>query len=175
MNLISDSPIWLVAILFAALAAAAIEDFIRLRISNLTCLAVLVSALIAMGLHGFPLELWENVLVFLVLLGGGTLLFASGKIGGGDVKLLACLGLWVDISAAVWLLATALMAGGILALIYLAVRARRLTRAGAKYKSKGIPYGMAIAAGAGVIFAGQMGLLKPKSEKPNALVIRPLG
>lgn len=174
MNLISDSPIWLVAILFAALAAAAIEDFIRLRISNLTCLAVLVSALIAMGLHGFPLALWENVLVFLVLLGAGTLLFASGKIGGGDVKLLACLGLWVNISDAVWLLATALMAGGVLALIYLAVRARRLTGSGGKYKSKGIPYGMAIAAGAGVIFAGQMGLLKPKPEKPNALVIRPL-
>lgn len=174
MNLIGDSPIWLVAILFAAMAAAAIEDFIRLRISNFTCLAVLVSALVAMGLHGFPLDLWQNVLVFLLLLGAGTLLFSAGKIGGGDVKLLACLGLWVNISAAVWLLATALMAGGVLALIYLAVRARKLTRPGSKYKSKGIPYGMAIAAGAGLIFAGQLGLLKTTPERPNAL-LRPLG
>src|SRR5215208_2504713 len=154
MNLIPDAPVWLLAILFAALAAAAIEDFIRLRISNVTCAVVLVTAVIAMGLQGFPFALWENGLVFLVLLGAGTLLFAADKIGGGDVKLLACLGLWVNINAAVWLLATALLAGGILAMIYLTVRYRRISRKGEKYKSKGIPYGMAIAAGACLIFAG---------------------
>lgn len=175
MNLIAGSPTWLVVILLVALVAAAVEDFIRLRISNLTCLAVLVTALIAMGLHGFPLALWENVVVFLALLGAGTLLFASGKFGGGDVKLLACLGLWVDIGAAVWLVATALIAGGILALIYLAVRYRSISRTGEKYQSKGIPYGIAIAAGAVLVFAGQMGLLQSMPERPPALQIRPLG
>ena len=172
MNLISDAPTWLVAVLFAALAAAAIEDFIRLRISNVTCAAVLVSALIAMGLAGFPLALWENVVVFLALLGAGTLIFKAGKMGGGDVKLLACLGLWVDISAGIWLLAASLIAGGFLAVIYIIVwRFRGVGRKG----SKGIPYALAIAAGASLVFAGQLGLLKPKPERPNPLVIRPLG
>ena len=90
-----DCSTWLLALLAAALAAAAIEDAIRLRISNATCLVVLVAAIVAMALHGFPLALWQNLVVFLVLLVLGTLVFATGKVGGGDVELLACLGLWV--------------------------------------------------------------------------------
>ena len=164
MNLIPNSPTWLVILLFAALVAAAIEDFIRLKISNITCLVVLVTALIAMGLNGFPLALWQNALVFAVLLAAGTPLFATGKMGGGDVKLLACLGLWVNISAGLWLLASTLIAGGILAVIYIAVRVARGARLGKRYQSKGIPYGIAIAAGASLIFAGQFGLLAPKPE-----------
>jgi len=170
MNLIPNSPTWLVLLLSAALAAAAIEDFIRLKISNITCLAVLVTALIAMGLNGFPLALWQNAAVFLVLLAAGTPLFAAGKMGGGDVKLLACLGLWVNINAGVWLVASALIAGGILAVIYITVRLARV-RAGKKYQSKGIPYGIAIAAGASLIFAGQFGLLTPKPQRHNPLAI----
>ncbi|HEX6660863.1 MAG TPA: prepilin peptidase [Sphingomicrobium sp.] len=171
MNLIQNSPTWLVILLFAALVAAAFEDFIRLKISNFTCLAVLVTALIAMGLNGFPLALWQNALVFLVLFGAGIPLFATGKMGGGDVKLLACLGLWVNIVSGVWLLASTLVAGGILALIYIAIRVARGVRLGKKYQSKGIPYGIAIAAGASLIFAGQFGLLTPKPQRPNPLAI----
>jgi len=171
MNLVPNSPTWLVVLLFAALVAAAIEDFIRLKISNITCLAVLVMALVAMGLNGFPLALWQNALVFAVLLAAGIPLFATGKMGGGDVKLLACLGLWVNVSAGVWLLASTLIAGGILAVIYIAVRVARGDRLGKKYQSKGIPYGVAIAAGAALIFAGQFGLLAPKPERHNPLAI----
>jgi len=171
MNLIPNSPTWLVLLLFAALVAAAIEDFIRLKISNITCLSVLATALIAMGLNGFPIALWQNAAVFLVLLAAGTPLFAAGKMGGGDVKLLACLGLWVNINAGVWLLASALVAGGILALIYIAVRLAQGVHRGKKYQSKGIPYGIAIAAGASLIFAGQFGLMTPKPERHNPLAI----
>jgi prepilin peptidase CpaA len=156
--------LWLLAILFAAMAAAAVEDFLRLRISNITCAAVLVAALIAMGLEGFPLVLWQNALVFVFLLICGTLLFMAGKIGGGDVKLFAVLGLWVDLATGVWLLATSLIAGGVLALIYIAVRQVRGGR-----KSKGIPYGLALVAGASLIFAGQLGLMKPKPANPLAV------
>lgn len=171
MNLIPNSPSWLVFLLFAALVAAAIEDFIRLKISNITCLAVLATALIAMGLNGFPLTLWQNAVVFLALLAAGIPLFVAGRMGGGDVKLLACLGLWVNISAGVWLLASALIAGGILAIIYITVRLGQGVRIGKKYQSKGIPYGIAIAAGASLVFAGQFGLLAPKPERHNPLAI----
>jgi prepilin peptidase CpaA len=92
-------------------------------------------------------------------------------MGGGDVKLLACLGLWVNISEGVWLLASSLIAGGILATIYIAVRVGQGARLGKTYQSKGIPYGIAIAAGASLIFAGQFGLLAPKPERPNPLAI----
>jgi prepilin peptidase CpaA len=172
MNLVPEAPGWLLALIFAALAAAAIEDFLRLKISNITCLVILAAALIAMGLQGFPLDLWQNAVVFAVVLALGTMLFAAGKIGGGDVKLFACLGLFVSLSAAVWLVATTLLAGGALALIYLATwRLRGVNRK----TSKGIPYGLAIVAGASIVFASQLGVLKAKPDRPNPFAIQPVG
>ena len=167
MNLVPGAPIWLLAVLFAAMAAAAIEDFVRLRISNITCAAVFVTALIAMGLQGFSFDLWQNAVVFAVLLTGGTLMFAAHKIGGGDVKLFAALGLWVNLSAGIWLLSTSLLAGGVLAVIYILVRH---FRGGAK--TKGIPYGLAIVTGASIVFAGQLGLMKAKPQTPDVFKIQ---
>lgn len=169
MNLVPDAPAWLLTILFAAMAAAAIEDFIRLRISNITCAVVFIAALIAMVLHGVSLDLWQNALVFAVLLICGTLMFSAGKIGGGDVKLFASLGLFVNVSAGVWLLSTSLLAGGVLALIYIAVRHFRGGR-----KSKGIPYGIAIVAGASIVFAGQLGLMRSKAQPADVFAV-PVG
>jgi len=166
MNLVPNAPVWLLAILFAAMAAAAIEDFVRLRISNVTCAAVLVAALVAMAVHGLTLDLWQNALVCAVLLTGGTLMFSAGKIGGGDVKLLAGLGLWVNISAGIWLLSTSLIAGGLLALIYLAARHFR-----GKSTTKGIPYGIAIVAGASIVFAGQLGLMRPRAQPADMFAV----
>ena len=170
MNLVPAAPIWLLAVLCAAMIAAAIEDFIRLRISNITCAVVFVTALVAMGLQGFSLDLWQNGLVFAALLTCGTLMFSAGKIGGGDVKLLASLGLWVNISAGIWLLSFSLLAGGVLAVIYIVVRH---FRGGAK--SKGIPYGLAIVAGASIVFAGQLGLMKAKTQPANVFAVEPTG
>ena len=170
MNLVPGAPVWLLALLFAAMAAGAIEDSIRLRISNITCAAVFVMALVAMGLQGFSLDLWQNGLVFAALLTCGTLMFSAGKIGGGDVKLFASLGLWVNISAGIWLLSFSLLAGGVLAVIYIAVRH---FRGGAK--SKGIPYGLAIVAGASMVFAGQLGLMKAKAQPANVFAVEPNG
>lgn len=169
MNLVPSAPIWLLALLFAAMAAAAIEDFIRLRISNITCAVVLVAAIIAMILQGFSLELWQNAVVFAILLTCGTLMFSAGKIGGGDVKLFASLGLWVNISAGIWLVSFSLLAGGVLAVIYIVVRQ---LRGGAK--SKGIPYGLAIVAGASIVFAGQLGLMKAKAKPADVFAVQPI-
>jgi len=174
MNLIPGSPIWLIALLFAALGAAAIEDFVRLKISNLTCLVVLIGALVAMTLHGFSIDLWQNALVFVVLLAAGIPLFSTGKMGGGDVKLMACVGLWVDISDGITLLVTTLVAGGVVALLYLASRLLPSSGPRESIKSRQIPYGLAIVAGASLVFVGQLGLLKAKPERNRALVIRPL-
>ncbi|HEX4762304.1 MAG TPA: prepilin peptidase [Sphingomicrobium sp.] len=174
MNLAASAPSWLLLILAAALAAAAIEDAVRLRISNVTCLAVLISALVAMGLEGFPLALWQNALVFVVLLVLGTPLFASGKVGGGDIKLLACIGLWMDFRSVFWLLAAVFIAGGVLALLYLGPRIVIPAPRGEDGKPirRQIPYGLAIVAGACLVFASQLGWMKPEPVKPNPFSVR---
>lgn len=171
MNLVPVAPVWLLAVLIAALAAAAIEDSIRLRISNITCLAVLIGALVAMALQGFPLALWQNAVVCLGLLMVGTPLFAAGKMGGGDVKLLAAAGLWIDFSAVLSLIAAVFIAGGILALGFLASRLLPSRKERDGNKSRQIPYGVAIVAGAALVFAGQMGLFKPKPQFPAKFVV----
>ena len=174
MNLAATAPTWLLLILAAAFAAAAIEDAVRLRISNVTCLAVLISALVAMGLQGFPLLLWQNAVVLVVLLGLGTSLFASGKVGGGDVKLLACVGLWMDFRSAIWMLAAVFVAGGVLALLYLAARlvVRAPTDEKGRRIDRQIPYGLAIVAGACLVFASQLGWMKPEPTKPNPFSVK---
>jgi len=173
MNLVPLAPLWLLGVLIAAMAAAALEDAIRLRISNITSLAVLISALVAMGLQGFAFELWQNAVVCLVLLAVGTPLFAAGKMGGGDVKLFAALGLWVNFSGAISLIAAVFIAGGILALGFLASRLLPSRRERAGIKSRQIPYGIAIVAGAALVFAGQMGLMKAKPHLPPKFVVHP--
>jgi prepilin peptidase CpaA len=147
MNLVLTAPLWLLALLLLALAAAAIEDGLRLRISNLTCLAVLLLGLAAAMLHGLSAGMWQNLLVFAALLVLGTLAFSAGALGGGDVKLLAALGLWVDLRGALWLLAGVFIAGGVLALLFIA--GRRILRLNARRdrSDRRIPYGIAIVAG----------------------------
>ena len=160
MNLTAEAPQWLALILAILLIAAAVEDAVRLRISNLTVGLVLVAAIGAAITAGFELRLWQNLVVFLALLAVGTPMFAAGKLGGGDVKLLASVGLWFDFAGAVWLLVAVALAGGVLALLVLVIRSfnwseeirRRvvLLRPGG-----GIPYGVAIAAGALIAMAVQ--------------------
>lgn len=162
MNLAASAPQWLAALLVALLAAAAVEDMIRLKISNWTQLAVLLAAIVAMVLAGPQLALWQNLLVLVAMLAIGTMLFSAELAGGGDIKLLAVTGLWFPLRGALWLLLAVLLAGGVLAILIIVLRlfgwsegARRrfviLRRKG------GIPYGVAIAAGAVLAIAAQRG------------------
>lgn len=161
MNLFESAPLWLAWALAALLVAAAAEDAVRLRISNILCLAVLAAAVAAMAIGGFEISLWQNALVFAALLAGGTFLFGRGLFGGGDVKLLAALGLWCNLSAAVAMLSGVFISGGILAVIILAARtfapAAAATRIVILKPRGGIPYGVAIAAGGLLSLALQRG------------------
>ena len=106
MNLAATSPLWLVWLLGALLAAAAIEDAMRLRITNLICLSVLVLALVGVAMAHATIDLWQNFAVFTSVLVAGTFLFSAGKLGDGDVKLLATLSLWFSFRGALMLLPT---------------------------------------------------------------------
>ena len=152
MNLAAGAPLWLALIFAGLLLIAAAEDAMRLRISNITVLFVIVAAISAAALAGLRLDLWQNAVVFVVLLVAGTPLFAAGKLGGGDVKLLAAVGLWFSIKSAATMLIAVLLAGGALALLVLVFRAFSWSesareRAVILRPKGGIPYGGAIAAG----------------------------
>jgi prepilin peptidase CpaA len=156
MNLALISPWWLTAVMVSALIAAAVEDAVRFRISNIICAAVFAAALVAMGLHGFSWSLWQNALVSFTILAVGTVAFAMKWLGGGDVKLLASIGLWIDLSSAAGLIAAVFVAGGLVAILY--IGARRLfhdTKLSAARQAK-IPYGLAVVAGALFIFTTQL-------------------
>ena len=90
-------------------------------------------------------SLWQNLVVFVAILFLGTGAFAAGWLGGGDVKLLAAAGLWLDLRAAIgsW---PVFMAGGLVAIcltLWPAVSAQ-----GNRQEERRIPYGIAIAVGA---------------------------
>lgn len=155
MNLFETSPMWALWLLSALLAAAAIQDAVSLRISNVLTGTVLVLAIVAMAVSGFQLGLWQNLAVFLIVLGVGTLLFSNNVLGGGDVKLLAALSLWTDFPTALRLVVSICIAGGLLALLIITLRSVVPAKAREKVKTlqpgAGIPYGIAIGLGALVV------------------------
>lgn len=154
MNVITGAPLWLLAVLIAALLAGAIEDALRLRISNITSLVVVGAAICAAVLQGPSVSLWQNAVVFGAILALGTGAFAAGWLGGGDVKFLAALGLWVDLIGGVWLIALVFIAGGVLGAAYIASRPYR------RNKKQRLPYGIAIAIGALAVIAMSRGWLQ---------------
>jgi prepilin peptidase CpaA len=160
VNLAAQAPLWLALVFAVLLFVAAAQDALRLRISHIPVLLVIVAAVAAAVITGFQLDLWQNLAVFFVLLIAGTPLFAAGKLGGGDVKLLAAAGLWFSIKSAAWMLIAVLLAGGVLAIVVLALRAFSWSdaareRAVILRPKGGIPYGVAIAAGALIAMALQ--------------------
>lgn len=155
MSLVQIAPLWLLLILALILAAAAIQDAAMMRIANLLSLAVLLLGLAAMALHGFAWPMWQNGALFVGLMLLGTAAFATGNLGGGDVKLLAALGLWFDFRDAVLLVIAVTIAGGLLALVMIIGR-RLIARIRKRRAKRGmIPYGIAIAAGAAFVMGGQ--------------------
>lgn len=131
-------------------AAAAVTDVAGRRIPN--PLPVLLSIL---GLARIALA-WDagtdpgvpavDLAAALTIFAAGAICFHFNLVGGGDVKLLAAGALWLG-ATAVWpyLMLTAL-AGGALALVFLA-RAAALRLFTGRRTTPTLPYGVAIAAG----------------------------
>lgn len=158
LNLPIAAPPWLAMLFAVLLMLAAFEDLWRLKISNWICAAIIVAAVVAVILAGPVAGLWQNVAVFAALLAVGTPLFAYGKMGGGDVKLLAATGLWFDLTGAGRMIVAVALAGGVVAIVVLILRTIKWSQAAreriAILRPKGgIPYGVAIAGGALVSLA----------------------
>jgi prepilin peptidase CpaA len=153
VNLPTHVPDWLFWALLALLLAAAIQDAMMLKISNYIVGAVLLLGVVAAFVAGPRIGMWENGLVFVLALVIGTFLFGRGWLGGGDVKLFAATGLWFNLGGAAHLLLWTALSGGLLAIIILVSRAvpwpdAIRSRVRVLQPKSGIPYGIAIAAGA---------------------------
>jgi prepilin peptidase CpaA len=168
MNLMASAPGWLIILLCLTLAAAAAEDAIRLRISNVFAVAVVAGAIIAMMAGGLSFALWQNIVLFAVFLLVGTALFAAGVLGGGDVKLFSAVALWVDLEHALALVAAVFIAGGLLAALMLSSRVLlgRSNGVALRDRSRRIHYAVAIAAGALFLLAFQQELGVTRHSNP---------
>lgn len=134
---------FLIGALGCALLYAAVTDLRSRRIDNWLNLAIVIGAPFFWWSSG--LSLWPDVALqfgvalaaFAVLAG----LFAMGAMGGGDVKLLTALALWIEPMWFLKLLVVMALVGGLLTIAF---GAWHVTRR--KSTKLAIPYGVAIAA-----------------------------
>jgi prepilin peptidase CpaA len=149
-------------LLFPALMAfAAASDLFTMTISNRVSLALLggfvgLAALGGMGLHDMLLHVGAGAAVLALAFA----CFAFGWIGGGDAKIAAAAALWFGFAHLLDYLVYASLFGGALTLLLLQFRQWPLpySLAGQGWllklhaKDTGIPYGIALAIGALMIY-----------------------
>ena len=157
MTLLASAPGWLAALLFLLLLLAAAEDLWRLQIDDWLSGAIAACAFLALAIDGPAAGIWQNLLLFILVLGLGTLFFVRDWMGGGDVKLLAASALWFDLGRGWKMLVAVAIAGGLEALLIMLLRLipwPQSWRANLAVLRPGeaMPYGAAIAAG--VTFIG---------------------
>jgi prepilin peptidase CpaA len=142
----------LLAILALLLLIAAVTDLKARIIANRLNLAIALLAPAywwASGLAPWPdmaLQAALGIVVFALFAG----LFALGWMGGGDVKLLGALALWLPLVPLMRMLFTMSLLGGVLTLIVIAVHRFRKLKT-----SPEVPYGVAIAC-AGLWVIGEL-------------------
>jgi prepilin peptidase CpaA len=150
----------LLMVLPGLLAAAAACDLASFTIPNRLSLAVAaVFVAFALAARLSPGALSLHLLAGLTGLAAGFTLFALGYIGGGDAKLFAGIALWLGPHDLAAYTLVAAMLGGFLTLTLLALRQYPLPAGLARQdwivklhdRGQGIPYGVALAAGAFVI------------------------
>lgn len=151
----------LIAVFPVVVTVAASYDLLTMQIPNRFPAALAIVFLTLAFLSGLPLPtIGIHLLAGLAVLVGTFALFAFGFLGGGDAKLASAIALWLGIEQALPFLVLTALFGGALSLIVLAFRsiplpgfllgwppAWRLHEKGA-----GIPYGVALAAAALVVF-----------------------
>jgi prepilin peptidase CpaA len=134
----------LILLLAAALVAAAISDWRSRTITNRLNAAIALLAIpfwFASGLAIWP-DMATQVGVAALVFALFAIAFHFGAMGGGDVKLVAALALWLPPGAVLKLLVIMSLAGGLLTLAM--VIRHRLKRPDGALE---IPYGIAIAFG----------------------------
>lgn len=144
-----------------AVAFAAAMDLFTLTIPNRISVVMVLVFFPAAALAGLGwVEIADHVGAGVMVLGVGVLLFAGGWFGGGDAKLLAAIALWIGFDHLFPYLLYVAIAGGFLAMMFEAARSVPLPRVllGEQWAHRlhrpdsGIPYGIALAAGALLVY-----------------------
>ncbi|MBU1287455.1 MAG: prepilin peptidase [Alphaproteobacteria bacterium] len=154
---------------------AAMLDINRLTIPNWLNLSIVGLFIPAAAVSGLPMEmlgghLMVAALTFLIAFG----LFAFNIVGGGDAKMIPAVMLWLGPDAGIPFIFHMALAGGACALLILLVR--RIMPAAAVpgivrapfEENAGVPYGVAIAAGA-ILAASASPLLSDLLNQLGAL------
>ena len=144
--------ILLLGLLAALLVTAAVTDIRARIISNGLNAAIAILAVpwwFAIGLSGY--EILFQIGLSAALLVAFAICFALRMMGGGDVKLLAALGLWLPLTQMLLMLEWMAIGGGVLTLGMMI--AHRLRKAPGRPE---IPYGVAIVAAALLIVANDI-------------------
>jgi prepilin peptidase CpaA len=147
----------------ALLALAAGWDLTSYTIPNFVSAALIAAfALFALATHMALGAMGTHLLAGMLGLCAGFVLFALGTIGGGDAKLFAAIALWLGFANLLDFTLAASLFGGALALLILGLRHLPLpaTLYGQNWlvrlhdRKAGIPYGVALAAGALAVLPG---------------------
>ena len=149
-------------LLFPALMAfAAASDLLTMTISNRVSLALAAGFLVLALASGMePSEILSHLGAGVGVLAARFVCFAFGWIGGGDAKVAAAAALWFGFGHLLNYLVYASLFGGVLTLLLLQFRQWPLPYqlAGQAWllklhaKDSGIPYGIALAIGALVVY-----------------------
>jgi prepilin peptidase CpaA len=151
-----------ILLLFPMLMAfAASSDLLTMTISNKLVLALIAGFLALALLTGLSASvigshLGSGALVLVVAFG----CYAAGWIGGGDAKLAAAIALWFGFDQVVTYLLYASLLGGVLTLLVLRFRSEPLPAVLARQgwvmrlhnENAGVPYGIALAAAALIVY-----------------------
>jgi prepilin peptidase CpaA len=151
------APILILAPFVILLLLAAGWDIVSYTIPNAISAVLLAAFALFAFAVGYSAGQWEShAMAAAIGLVIGFLLFAFGWIGGGDAKLIACIAAWFGLQDFPEYLLVASVFGGALTLMLITARRWPLpaTLAGHDWIRRlheprgGIPYGVALAAGA---------------------------
>lgn len=153
-------------LLFPALMAfAASSDLFTMTISNKVSLALAGAFLVMALLIGMsPAEIGMHAAAAAVVLVLAFVFFTRGWVGGGDAKLAAATSLWFGFDHLLEYLVDAALLGGLLTFLMINFRLLPLPAAMARWpwltrlhqKGAGVPYGIALAAAALLVYPDTM-------------------
>lgn len=137
------------------LGTAALADIAYLRIPNVISLSLVVLFFAAALVSPQPVNWGSHLAAGGIVLAVGMGLFAWGKIGGGDVKLISAAALWNGLTLLPSLLLAIGVIGGLVAVVWLVLRRSGMhlllethgMPTASLQSGVGIPYAVAIAAG----------------------------
>lgn len=143
----------------AFLLGAAAFDVSRFIIPNWISVGLVALFCLAVAVHPVPLDWLSHLAAFGLMLVALLVAYRFGVVGGGDLKLMAAVSLWVGLDALPQLLLLTALAGGAFALGLVALRrlltgllvaqslGEQVTLPRLLLPGEAIPYGVAIAAG----------------------------